>query len=160
MLLIQRQEFTIRKWPLYFIVAVYILLLLFLSDSGKLQDEKLLVIFGGLAFLLLLYFLLTKNKFIIDNDEITQQLFFGKPKVLQWKEIKSSHLNWHFNGHTADLSWSFIEFSGKAINIQTTSYSRKKIKLIAEALIDKSPQAIIDNRLRNIVAGKFPWYII
>lgn len=157
---IQRQEFTIRKWPLYFVVAVYILLLLILNYTGKFDEEKLLVISAALAFLLLIYFMALKNKLIIDNDEITQQLFFGKPKVLKWKEIKSSHLNWHFNGHTADLSWSFIDFSGKAINIQTSSYSRKKIKIIAEVLIEKSPQAIIDNRLRNIVAGKFPWYII
>ncbi len=159
MLPIQRQEFTIRKWPLYFVVAVYILLLFILNNTGKLDEEKFLVISAGLAFLLLLYFLLTKNKLIIDNDEITQQLFFGKPKVLKWKEIKFSYLNWHFDGHTADLSWSFIDFSGKAINIQTSSYSRKKIKLIAEAVIEKCPQAFIDNRLKNITAGKFPWYI-
>ena len=157
---IQRQEFTIRKWPLYFVVAVYILLLLILNNIGKLDDEKLLVISGALAFFLLIYFMALKNKLIMDNDEITRQSFFGKPKVLKWKEIKASHLNWYFNGHTADLSWSFIDFSGKAINIQTSSYSRKKIKLIAEVLIEKCPQALIDTRLRNIATGKFPWYII
>lgn len=159
MLPVQRQEFTIRKWPLYFVVAVYILLLFILNDTGKLQDVKSMIIFVGLTFFLLIYFMLIKNKLIIDNVEITQQLFFGKQKVLKWKEIKSSHLNWNYHGHGADISWSLIDISGKSINIQTSSYSRKKIRIIAETLIKKCPQALIDNRLRNIAAGKFPWYI-
>jgi len=126
MLPIQRPEFTIRKWPLYFVVAVYILLLFILNNTGKLDEEKLLIISVALAFFLLIYFMALKNKLIIDNDEIAQQLFFGKQKVLKWKEVRSSHLNWHFDGHSADLSWSFIDSTGKAINIQTSSYSRKK----------------------------------
>ena len=159
MLSVQRQEFTIKKWPLYFVVTIYIGLLFILNDTGKLQDEKSIIIFSALPVFLFIYFMLLKNKLVIDNDEITQQLFFGKHKVLKWKEIKSSHLNWHYHGHSADLSWSFIDFSGKVINIQTSSYSRKKIKFIAEVLIEKSPQAVIDSRLKNIAAGKFPWYI-
>ena len=160
MLPIQRQEFRIKKWPLYFVVAIYIGLLFILNDTGKLQDDKSIIILGGLSVFIFIYFMLSKNKLVIDNDEITQQLFFGKQKVLKWKEMKSSHLNWHFSGHSADISWSFIDYSGKAINIQASFYSRKKIKFIAEALIDKCPQAVIDKRLKNIANGKFPWYIL
>ena len=160
MLQIQRQEFKIRKWPLYFVVAVYILMLFILNETGKLKDVDSIIIFGVIAILFLLYFMLIKNRLIIDNDEITLQLFFGKQKIIKWKEIKASHLNWHFNGHSADLSWSFIDFSGKSINIQTSSYSRNTIKQIAEILIEKCPQALIDSRLKDIAAEKFPWYIL
>ena len=156
---IQRQEFTIRKWPLYFVAAVYILMLFIFYDSGKLNEPSSLILLVSLALFGLLFFMLSKNKLVIDNDEITQHLFFGKQKVIKWKTLQSSVLNWHYHGHGADLSWSFTDEEGKTINIQTTAYSRNKLKAIAEALIAKAPQAVTDKRLKEIAAGKFPWYI-
>lgn len=139
--------------------SIYIFLLFILKDSGELLGTDSLPIIIGLAVFLLLYFMLSKNKLIIDNDEITQQLFFGKQKTLKWNEIKSSNLNWNYHGHSADLSWVLNDFTGKKISIQTSSYSRKKIRIIAEALVEKCPQAVLDERIRNIASGKFPWYI-
>lgn len=159
MLPVIRQEFIPRKWPLYFVGLIFIFLLFILTGTGKLQDVDSLPVIIGLAVFLFLYFMLSKNKLIIDNDEISQQLFFGKQKVLKWNEIRSSHLNWHYHGHSADLSWEFIDFSGKKISIQTSSYSRKNIRLIAGVLVEKSPQAVLDERIQKIASGIFPWYI-
>lgn len=156
----ERQEFTVRKWPLYFTAAIFIFLLVYLNDTGKIKDIDSLPVLIGLTVLILIYFLLSKNKLLIDNDGITQRSFFGRLKELKWNEIISSSINWSFHGHTADLSWEFIDFSGNLISIQTSYYSRNKLKLIAIVLLEKSQQALADERIKNIAAGKFPWYIL
>ena len=159
MLPVIRQEFTPRKWLLYFVGLVYILLLFIFANTRKLTEPDSLPLLIGLGIFLVVYYMLSKNKLIIDNDELTQQLFFGKQKVLKWREIRSSHLNWHYHGHGADLTWEFIDLTGKKISIQTSSYSRKKIRIIAGILVEKCPQADLDERIRRIASGKFPWYI-
>ncbi len=68
MLIIERQEFTIRKWPLYFTAAVFIFILLYLNDTGKIKDIDSLPVLIGLTVLILIYFLLSKNSLIFDND--------------------------------------------------------------------------------------------
>ena len=93
------------------------------------------------------------------NKKITQQLFFGKQKEMKWNEIKSSLLSWEYNGHGANLGWVITAFSGKTMNLQASFYSRKKIQLIAEALVQKSNKAELDKRIINMADGKFPWYI-
>jgi hypothetical protein len=159
MIPVTRQEISIRKGPLYFIAAVFIVFLWALYDQGKIHEGASLAALIGLLAFLLLYRMLSKNKLIIDNEGITQQLFFGKQKELGWKEIKSSHLSWHYHGHGASLQWDIMPESGKAINLQSSGYNRKSLRIIAEALVEKCPGALIDKRIRNIEEGRFPWYI-
>lgn len=159
MLPIERQEFTIRKWPLYFIAAVFLLMLYILNDKGKIDGAAYFAM-GGLFLFLVIYYMLSKCKFIIDDAGITQELFFGKKRELKWNEIVSSNLNWqYYHGHGASLSWDFCGHFRKKISIKTSMYSRKKLRSIAVALIEKSKQAYIDKRIQNVAEGKFPWYI-
>ncbi len=103
--------------------------------------------------------MLSKNKLIIDNEGITQQLFFGKLKEFKWKEIRASHLSWIYHVHGASLEWVIVSSSGKSINLQTSSYNRKNMRFIAEAIVEKCPHAKIDKRIINMAEGKFRWYI-
>lgn len=158
MLPIETKELTIRKTPLYFIVAVFIVYLYVLEQSGKFTFANYLAA-GGMLLLLFIYYVLTKNKLIIDNDGITQQLFFRKQRELKWNEIKSSKLEWEYHMHGANLGWITTPFIGKAIRFETWFYSRKKLKLIAEALVQKCNTADIDKKIISMAEGKFPWYI-
>lgn len=149
----------IRKGPLYFIAAVFILFIYIVNQSANQTELTTLLAAGGLLLFLLIYYMLSKNKLIIDDEGITQQLFFGKEKRLIWHDIKASNLSWHFHGHGGSLEWSVIPYSGKHISWQTSFYSRSQLQLIAEAIVTKCEMAVIDERIKNVAMGKFPWYI-
>lgn len=158
MIPIERQELTIRRTPLYIIAAVFILLLYILHDTGKIDGAAYFAT-GGLLLFFVLYRMLLKNKFIVDNDGITQELFFRKTKEMKWHEIVSSGLNWQYHGHGANLSWNFFDRSGKKISIQAAMYSRNKLRIIATALVEKNQQACIDKRIIKMAEGRFPWFM-
>jgi len=85
---------------------------------------------------------------------------FNKATTVKWKEIRASKLSWEIEGgHTANIYWTIISEANKKIILEPSFYSRKNLRLIAELLIKKSPDAIIDNRIRKIADGKFPWYL-
>lgn len=129
-MLILTQEIRIRKSPLYIIGGILFLFIFILIDTNKIKQKGSLVAAGGLLLFLVIYYLLSKLKLLIDQDGITQQLIFGKKRKIKWSEIKSSSLNWHFHGHGANLSWEITSFSGKPISLQTSFYSRKIFSLL------------------------------
>jgi len=159
MLYIPTQELKFRKMPLYIILAILFFFGYILVDTDKIDDTVSLM--AGVVFLLLffLFYFLSKLKFMIDNEGITHDKFFGKPKELQWTDIKSSELTWHYHGHGASLSWEFISFSGKSLSFNPSYYSRKHLRPLAEALVLKCHEAVIDKRIVNMAKGKFPWYL-
>jgi hypothetical protein len=160
MLPILRQEITMRKWPLYLLTALFFFIVFIISrDNSNANHTKVLLAVGGLFLFIVLYYFLSKKKIVLDNDSLTIQLFFGKLQELKWKEISAVAFKWHFHGHGASLAWEFIPSSGKKISIQPSFYSRKNLQAIAETLVEKCPQAIIDKRILRIAGGKFPWYI-
>ncbi len=156
---IERQELHIRKWPLYFIAAVFVVFIIVLDRTGKLGDIGLMLAAGGLVVFSILYFMLSKNKLIVDNDGITQQLFFGKQKVILWKNLVSSSFHWHYHGHGASLQWEFCGIDGKKIILQSSFYSRSSLRLLADALMDKRGEIVLDKRIKRMAENDFPWYI-
>jgi Ca2+/Na+ antiporter len=159
MLPIIRQEITIRKSPLYFLMAIFLIFLFIINETKKIYTVTMLLLAGVLLLFLLTYYMLSKNKLIIDNDGISQQLFIAKTKELKWAELKSAGFVWDYHGHSANLTLEFIEYSGKKISLQSSFYSRKKLQFIAESLLEKASRASIDKKLKGIAEGKFPWYI-
>lgn len=159
MTFITRQEITIRKGPLYFIAAVFMSFLLILHEQGKVNDGASIAAAIGLAIFGIIYYMLSKNKLVVDNDGLIHCLFFGKQKSMLWQDVKSSRLSWHFHGHGANIEWAIEPFSGRNISFQPSFYNRKNLRIIAEALVDKCPNAVIDQRIKKMAEGKFPWYI-
>jgi hypothetical protein len=159
MLPITTQEIKFRKMPLYVIAAILVLFGYILIDTGKLNDTANLVAGGIVLAILLLFYFSSKLNLVIDNDGITQERFFGKVMELPWTNIKTSSLAWHFHGHGANLLWEFTCYEGKNFSITPTYYSRKDVRLLAEAVVLKCKQAVIDKRIINMANGKFPWYI-
>lgn len=156
---IERHELHIRKWPLYFIAAVFVVFVIVLDRTGRLGDIGSMLAAGGLVVFSILYFMLSKNKLIVDNDGITQQLFFGKQKVILWKNLVSSSFHWHYHGHGASLQWEFCGIDGKKIILQSSFYSRSSLRLLADALMDKRGEIVLDKRIKRMAENDFPWYI-
>jgi hypothetical protein len=159
MIPIETQLIQIRKWPLYIMAAVFFLFVFIVFDKPEHGSAKNYSIVGGLILFTLFYFFLSRTKIILDNEGITVSHIFIKSINVKWNEIKASDISWQIEGHTANIYWTIISDNNKKITLQPSFYSRKNLLLIAEILIEKSPAARIDNRIRKIADGKFPWYL-
>ena len=157
--LIIQEEITVRKGPPYFVGSIFVVLFFILNDTGKLHETDSLLVAAGFLLFIFIYYLLSRNKLILDKECITHHLFFGKQKVIKWKELQSTSLVWDNHGYGTNLSMDFVNYSGKKMSLQTSFYSRKSLKIIAEALIDAASHVTIDKRIVNIAKGEFPWYI-
>lgn len=151
-------EIIFSKRPAYIIAAVLILFVYIVVADSK-TSVQLIASAGTLVLLLMLFLALSRLKLTIDNNGITQQLFFQKQKELRWEQIIATALVWHYHGHGATLNWEFTVSSGKKFVIVPTFYSRKDLKLIAEVLCEKCVAASIDDKILKMADGKFPWYI-
>jgi c-di-AMP phosphodiesterase-like protein len=98
------------------------------------------------------------NSYIeFDNDGITNKNPFRITSI-QWKDVTRSYFRVVHTGKSSKRMWYFENFE-KKFRFATNLYSRKALRAIAEALITKCPNAEIDQKIRNIAEGKFPWYI-
>ncbi len=159
MLAINSEEISVKRWPFILVVVVYQLVFLFALDLKSIDDSIKWVMAGSLIFISVLFYIVSKNKIIIDNTGITQQLLIGKQKELLWQNVKSSTISWDINYHGADLSWEFIDTYGKRLSINPSYFTRRSLKIIACAVLSKCPDAALDKRILKLAEGRFPWYI-
>ena len=128
-------EIKVRKGPLYFMAALFVLFVLIVADKSKETEWTAWLAAGGMFLFILLFFALQKLKLNIDNDALTNDLFFGKTKVFNWSEITSVQLHWHFHGHAANLALEIMNAAGKKTSIQPSFYTRKNLRTLAEAIM-------------------------
>jgi hypothetical protein len=158
MLIIPTRVIRMRKGPMY-VMVIFLLLFVFIAfDRPGLADTEAWIAAGGLALFIVVFYFLGKTRIIIDNERLKFQYFFKKQAVIAWEDMLSTKLGWHYHGHGATIEWEFISRSGKK-TFYPFFYSRKSLQLIAEALMEKCPDAVTDKRIRNMAAGKFPWYL-
>ncbi len=80
-------------------------------------------------------------------------------KEILWKDVFKSEFSVTPTNATLLISWDIIAYSGDKINIFIGKYPRRDMRTIANALITRCPEALIDKTITNMAAGKFPWYI-
>lgn len=151
-------EISVKKAPL----LIFLVPLLFLTAlQVYLQYTTILLLIGSFFLLLgvLFYYLLGKRKIIIDSNGITNQLLFDKEQHIPWQEISNSAVDWHNYIIYSSTEWEFNNKSGTALSITLYNYSGKDLQLIAEMLLSKCPNAKVDQKIRDLADGKFPWYI-
>jgi hypothetical protein len=160
MLAIEPHLIKIRMKPLYIIAAIFFLFVLAIPNKPEQVSFKNGLLLGALLFFILIGYLLSKTTIVLENNGLTISRIFSKTTTLFWNEIRVSKLSWQVDGgHTANIYWQFIADGNKKISIQPSFYTRKDLRMIAELLIEKSPGAKIDPRIRKIADGKFPWYL-
>jgi hypothetical protein len=159
MLPVQHQEFQSRKWPL---VILFVLIggpFIWLATVGT-ADKAVVNIFllSTIIFISFFYFILARLKLVIDNEGLELRMLLKTERVA-WSSINKSYITFEFHVHSGDIKWIFNTTKGKSLSFSPTFFSHSTLQVVAETLLYKSPQADISSKVRNMVAGKFPWYI-
>lgn len=156
---VQHQVISIRQTPLFIMAILFFLFVFFAFDRPDLEKIKFNLASGGFIFFGIIYYILSKTKIIIDNTGITFQYFIRKSFSVAWQDIAESKLEWEFDIHSGNILWKLFFSNRKPHSFQSSFYSRKNLRILAESMIIKCPNAILDKRIRKMAEGKFPSYI-
>jgi hypothetical protein len=125
-----------------------------------LQNEKYLTIFLIVSIALLLFMWTVLQKLQIEIDDLgfrLQSLF--NTKELLWKDVVKTYIRYHHYGKSGSHYWYFDKSDGSKIRFRISLFSRKNLQPIAEAVTLKCGVAEIQDKIQNMAAGKFPWYV-
>jgi c-di-AMP phosphodiesterase-like protein len=141
------------------ILLALIPLIIVLGVANTLHKDNTIIIVSALMMLIPvgIYIFITNSYVEVDNDGITSKNPF-KTKSILWKDVTNSYFKVIHTGKSSKRMWYFENFDQR-FRFATNLYSRKALRTIAEALMSKCPNAEIDQKIRNIAEGKFPWYI-
>lgn len=157
---IEPQLVLIRKWPLYLLAAIFFATVILLFKDTDQPTTMNYCLSGVLIFFIFASWLLGKTSIIIDDDGITITRLF-KRATLKWADIRTASLRWQPEGmHSVNVYWTMTTNDGShQMEFQPSFYSRHDLRLIASVLVEKSPEATIDERITRMSLGKFPWYL-
>lgn len=133
--------------------------LLYVATQTNGDDKQLMLVFSLIALIpLAMFFFHAKSYVVIDNDGITHKTPF-RQRTISWNDVTRSYFKIRHTGKSSQRLWYFENVIGKGLSFTTGLYSRRSLQAIAEALLTKRPDAEIEQKIRNIAEGKFPWYI-
>lgn len=110
-----------------------------------------------IAIIVLLWLGSRKVQITIDNEGFTHKTIFYTRQFL-WKEVVKTYIKYEHHGKSGSHYW-FFELPDRKVKFSTSSYSRKSLKTIAEAVVEKCNHAEIEDRIFKMAEGHFPWYI-
>lgn len=156
MLPIETTELRSRPWPAYLLFVVGVTLF-FLPHRN---NEYIAQYFGDgfIAFAILMWWLIAKAKFIIDDYGITYKTIFSTKQIF-WNTISKTYIKYHQHEKSGSFDWYFENLDGRVEKFSINLLSRKNIRFIAEAVVTKCRNTDIEQRIYNMAEGKFPWYI-
>lgn len=145
-----------RTWPAFLMMALGIGI--FFIPGKQNQNVPIYVGLGIVALSIGLYFLISKSQIIVDDFGITKKTAF-KTKEISWTTIFKTYLKSEHHGKSKSLYWYFEDGQGKKSKFQVDLFSRKSLRVIAEAVTMKCKAADIEQRIYDMAEGQFPWYI-
>jgi hypothetical protein len=147
-----------RTWTKYlFLVTPAIFFTLYYTQEPK-EETFLYVALGSLVFFFVFAWLISKVHVVIDNDSISYKTAFTT-KTMDWRDVTRTYFKIRHTGKSTVRMWCFENTSGKTLSFSTNMYSRASMQTIAEAVVAKCSKADIEDKIRDIATGKFPWYI-
>lgn len=157
---IEPYTLKLRLWMIHLSFALGVIGIIIVESKGNIDNEgnKIFLIMMALVYGVI-YFIITRNKISVDEDGITQSSLFIKNRKLLWNEIISSEVIFRFRGKSGQYRWETKDKNGKSIAFSVSMYSRSELKIFADALSSKCPDAITGERTIKISQGNFPWYI-
>jgi len=129
-----------------------------LKLSGNVTAMIDYFIVGSIIFVNLFYFVVSRLKIILDDEGFEIHYLIRKDRI-RWDSIIKSKISFEVEGHSGDVKWIFQTKEEKTYSFSPSFYSRTNIQKIAEILVEKSLQADISNKVKQMAKGKFPWYI-
>lgn len=145
-----------RTWPAFMMMALGVGIL-FIPGNQR-QNVPMYVGLGIIAFSIGLYFLISKSQVIVDDFGITRKTAI-KTREISWDSIFKTYLKSEHHGKSRSLYWYFEDQYGKKSKIQVDLFSRKSLRVLAEAITMKCKTADIDQKIYNMAEGQFPWYM-
>ena len=153
------------KWPLLVIwgivglPALIVLILDVVNNGDKIRDDLLLVSFAH-CFFFLFWYVISKLEVHLNEDTIVFKNVL-KTTTIYWSDITESAISFFFFGNGASIQWLFeydLKFKERKV-FDPAYYSKKGLREIASALVDKCPNARIAIEVWGMAKGRFPWYI-
>jgi hypothetical protein len=148
-----------RPWPAYLLMAISGLV--FIPRFFFLPEKTGGVMYIGIGlfiFSIIVWFLLSKSRIIIDDAGLNYKTVFTTKEVL-WNSVSKTYLKYRQHGRSGSYYWYFENPYGRKIKFPIRLYSRKNLRTIAEALTTKCQNADIERRIYDMAEGQFPWYI-
>lgn len=140
------------------LTLIPILIFVFVANTTKTSDDSIKIISALMLLVPIAMYIFIINSYIeFDNDSITHKNPFRSKSIL-WRDVTRSYFRVVHTGKSSKRMWYFENYE-KTFRFATNMYSRKALKSIAEALVTKCPNAEIEQKIRSIAEGKFPWYI-
>jgi hypothetical protein len=133
--------------------------LIFVVIANTTSADAMLKLMSAIMLLVPIgmYVFITNSYVELNNESITAKNPF-KTRTIEWKDVARSYFKVIHTGKSSKRMWYFENFE-KSIRFATNLYSRRSLQTIAEALVMKCPHAEIDEKIKRIAEGKFPWYI-
>jgi hypothetical protein len=154
---VQTQTFRARKFILIIPLPLIVGLLL-MPRTAENKNYLTIFLIASLALLFFIWTTLKKLKIEIDNVGFRfQSLFHSKEFV--WKEVVKIYIKFHHHGKSGSHYWYFEKVDGSRIRFRIILFSRKNLQSIAEAATMKCSLAEIQDKIRNMAEGRFPWYV-
>ena len=145
-----------RKWPALVPLAVGFGILIF-SNNQENRNEYWIMASILIGFSILLFLAFRKARVVLDYDKLTYQTIFKK-KEIRWQEVQKTFIKYHHHGKSGSRNLHFITKNGEEHNFSISLYSKNDLQQIGEAIIAKCEGADIQEKIRNMAVGIFPWY--
>ncbi len=146
-----------RKWPALIPFGFAVLIFGFLHPPIK--DQNLTYICLSLVALsLFLWWVLSKAYIKADPSGLVIGNVF-RQREMAWTSVSESYILYRHHGKSGSYYWFFLSKDGKKIRFSVRLYSRPNLQMLAEMLLTQSKDAMIEDRVRNMAEGRFPWYI-
>ena len=139
--------------PLLFCIGIFIVF----GTQKNIPPQAQYTFLIPIAILVLVWLGYKKSQLIIDNEGLTHKNIFSTKQLL-WSEVQKTYIKYQSHGKSGSHYW-FFELPDRRIKFSIGLYSRNNIKTIAEAVVEKCNHAEIEDRIRNMAEGHFPWYI-
>ena len=145
-----------RRWPAILMAAIAIAIL-FIPQKNN-EHIAIYMAIGVFVFSVLFWIFLSKSTIVVDDSGLTYKTAFVKREVF-WKGVSKTYLKYHRHGKSGSYYWNFEGPAGRKVKFSIKLYSRKDLRIIAEAVTMKCKDADIEQRIYNMAEGHFPWYI-
>jgi hypothetical protein len=132
----------------------------FIYRANETQPNNYVLLLTSIPFMIgmIAYFLLSKVYVMIDDHGITYKNAF-REKFMAWENLSRTYIKIRHTGKTAHRYWMLEGKDGTEFSFSSNMYNRNSMRGIAEAIVNKAPHADIQQRIREMAAGKFKWYV-
>jgi hypothetical protein len=140
------------------IMATVIVPVVFIGPALKNMQGAQYILLLPILFAVFFWFMLNKVEVLITNDGITYKTLFTSKEVL-WNDVVRTYVRYQQQGKSGSHYW-FFETGDRTLKFSSGYFSRKSLRIIAEAVVAKCKHADIQDTIHKWAEGQFPWHFL